>query len=107
MLNNHYYNLSYPTAFTGAQNIYQTLKRKNYKVTLGQVKQFLLHQTTYLLHRRSKNNFNRRKTLNSFLKPGFVIFADIWVLNKFKQENDGHGYVLLFIGMFVCVYCYL
>jgi len=98
VLNNHYYDLNYPTAYTGVHNIYKTLKSKGYDVSIKNVLTFLLQQGTYVYHRQAKNKYRRRRTVNSFLKPGFQLFVDIWVLQKYKSSNDGYSYVMVFIG---------
>jgi len=101
VLKNYFYNLAKPSAFAGPLKLKQQLNKDGYKVSLKQVRQFLASQPTYVLYRRALNKYPRRASVSTLMKPGLVIYADLWDMSKYQDQNSGYRWIAVFIGKLV------
>jgi len=98
ILKRYYYSLDKSTAFTGPQNILNELKAAGYSATLGQVKNFLAKQSTYVLYRSALNTYPRRSSVSALMRPGLCVFCDLWDMTRYSADNEGFKWVLVLIG---------
>ena len=59
LLKNVYYDLSSPATYAGVQKVYSEAKKRNPKIELGDVKEFLESQPIYTLYRPVRHKYKR------------------------------------------------
>lgn len=86
-------------AFYGVDKFYKAIKKDGkYKVSRKQIKNFLLANQPYTLHRGVKRKFPTRKVIAPF--AGYQIDLDCAYMTEYTDQNDGYGYFLAAIDCF-------
>lgn len=92
-----YYNLDSPACYAGISKVYNEAKKKNKNVKLDDVKEFLLRQDAYTLHKPIKKKFVRNATTTSGLDVDWQ--ADLADMQSLKTFNAGHTYILVCVDV--------
>ena len=90
-----YYSPSSPACYSGKEAVYQEAKKKNKKITRGQVSTFMSKQRTYTLHKPIKRKFPRNKYVPVCYDTDWQ--ADLCDMQKLRRYNSGNGYILTVI----------
>ena len=90
LLENIYYNLDSPAAFTGVEAVYQ--KAKEHGITRRQVREWMEKQYTYSMHKPARKNFPRRKIYVRGIDDQWQI--DLADMKQHRTKNDGFQYLL-------------
>lgn len=98
LLNKAYFDPSHEVGFSSPQGLYKYFKSKGQSIGLQFIKDFLMKQDSYTLHRRRVNKFIRRKTVTA--KPGLQIQIDLLDLTGLKRFNNGYKFLLTAIDTF-------
>jgi hypothetical protein len=97
LLKGVYYNLGSPGVYSGINNVYREVKKLDPLIKLSDVKDFLLKQDTYTLHRGIRRNFKRKKTVACGIDTDWQ--ADICDMQSLKKHNKGYAYILTVIDV--------
>ena len=98
VLKNIYYSPDDPGGFSSIQKLYQRARETDPNISLQQVKEFLIAQPTYTLHRPYRKRFTRNKTIVQHIDYQWQ--ADLADLNDIAAENDGIRYLLTVVDVF-------
>ena len=91
-----YYNPTYPTSYEGEKAVY---KRENkYRISHGQIRNWLQNQDAYSLNKAVKRNFHRGRVIVSGIDDQWD--ADLASFARDSDENDGYRYLLVVIDIF-------
>lgn len=99
-LNLRYYNPSHPVGFGSKSQLFNALRNitKNPFLRNKLLKQWLISQNTYTLHKPSRWKYYRRRIVA--LGINHMWEADLIDFSKLDKENDGYRYVLAIIDVF-------
>lgn len=98
LLQDVYYSKNSPGAYSGTRTVYREAKKKNPRVTLTQVENFLRNQETYTLHKPVRRKFPRNKVIPLGLDTDWQAdLADMYSLAKY---NNGNKYLLTCVDVF-------
>lgn len=92
-----YYNLRSPAAYAGVQKVYKFAYQVDPTITLKDVENFLLKQTTYTLFKPARKKFPRLKTIPDGLHTDWQ--CDLCIFDSIAQHNDGYRYLLVCIDV--------
>ena len=93
-----YYNAGVEGSFSSANKLYAEMKRRNLKISLGQIKKWLAEQETFTKHKRIVRKFRRNRIL---LRGMWDLFQmDLTDMQKFSARNDRVKYLLGIIDCF-------
>ena len=98
ILNKIYYDPSHPASFSSAQDLYKHVKTLRRNVSFKYVQQWLYHQNSYTLHRRTTKKFPRRKVLSRGIDYQWQ--TDLVILDQISGENNGVKHLLTAIDTF-------
>ena len=93
-----YYEPSHPASFSSPYRLYLAARILNKRIKLQDVINWLRSQKTYVLHRYTKTEFQRRKVLVP--KHQHQYQADLMFVNALEKDNDGVKYLLVIIDTF-------
>lgn len=93
-----YYDPRHNASFSSIADLYHAAKYKVRNLRKSDVKKWLSNQTTYILHKSTRNKFPRRKVLVK--GPKYQFQADLLDMQNKKNENDGTKYLLTVIDCF-------
>lgn len=93
-----YFNPDSPACYAGVNAVFKEAKRRNKKVRLEVVKQFLSAQDAYSLHKPIKKRFSRNKMTSPGLNVKWQI--DLADLQKIKTYNKGYCFLVVCIDVF-------
>lgn len=93
-----YYDPRHYASFSSVADLYHAAKNKVRNLKKIDVKNWLSKQTTYILHKSTRNKFPRRKVLVRGPKHQFQ--ADLLDMQKKRKENNGVKYLLTVIDCF-------
>ena len=97
LLRQVYYGLDSPASFAGAQKVYDEAKRRDKKISMVDVMDFLNGERTYTMHRPARKRFPRLHTVPSGLHTDWQ--CDLAIFDALKRENDGYAYLLVCIDV--------
>ena len=97
-LSSIYYDPKHPAAYGGVDQLYRTV-RKEGKFVLGRTKirNWLLKQEDYAVHREERGKFKRRRVIAPFVDYQWDV--DTANMEYYKKLNDGYAYFLLAIDI--------
>lgn len=93
-----YFNPSDPASFTGLSSIKNTYNFLNKKKFKNELKDWILNQETYTLHKPLLKNFQREKVKVSCIDDLWQV--DLVDVSKLSKENKGFKYLLTVIDVF-------
>ena len=93
-----YYDPLNPASFSSPRRLYIAARSLNRRVSVKDVIDWLRSQRTYVLHRYTKTEFNRRKVLVP--KHQHQYQADLMFVNTLEKDNDGVKYLMIIIDCF-------
>lgn len=98
LLRKIYYDASHHASFSTEEKLFQAALKEDATVTRQDVRNFLLNQYTYTLHKAGRKHFLR----NQVIVPGpeEQLQADLVDMQEFVQANDGYRYLLTAIDVF-------
>ena len=93
-----YYDPKNAGAFSGVEKLYRAV-RKDGKFVLGRskIRQWLLKQEGYSVHREERGKFKRRKVIAPYVDYQWDV--DTANMEYLKKDNDGFAYFLLAIDI--------
>ena len=92
-----YYNPKNPYSFGGKSKLQQQA-RKQKRISKQKTEKWLQSQDPYTLHKGVRKHFPRRPTIvNGY---GEQLQADLIDMQKFKNDNNGHSFILTVIDVF-------
>lgn len=98
VLSSIYYDANNPAGFSSAHKLYKYANKIDNSISLTNVKDWLSGEYTYTLHKYAKRNFKRNRVLVKETNEQWE--ADLEDMQQFKQDNDGHRYILTIIDCF-------
>jgi transposase InsO family protein len=98
-LSSVYYDAKRSGGFGGVDRLYRDAKREGkFKITRRQIKEWLMKQDTYTLHKPVRRNFRRNRVIVGGIDEQWQLdLADMQSLQKF---NDGYRYLLVCVDVF-------
>ena len=94
-----YYNPKRSGSFGGVESLYRDVKEEGkLKLSRKQIRDWLLKQDTYTLHKPARRNFKRNRTIVSGIDELWMM--DLADMQSLKQYNDGYRYLLVCIHVF-------
>ncbi|KAL3080684.1 hypothetical protein niasHS_012820 [Heterodera schachtii] len=97
LLEQIYYDLRSPASYAGMLKVWEEAKRRNPRISLHNVYDFLHRQRTYTLFKPRRNKFPRLKTVPSGLHTDWQ--CDLCIMDTIKAHNDGYRYILVCIDV--------
>lgn len=97
-MNEIYYDPKSPAGYAGQQALYKELRKKNKKIRIEDVRDWLRKQKTYTLHKPIRRKFRRRKTVAAGIDYQWQ--ADLADMSNISKFNDNHRYLLCVIDVF-------
>ena len=85
------------TGYGGIQALSRQAKAKGYKITLGEIKQWLKEQDTYTLHKPIHRQFQRQRTRVTDIDEQWQL--DLADVSGLKKQNDGFTFLLCAIDV--------
>ena len=98
LLSRLYYDASDQGSLGGHRRLAARAREMGADVSAKQVKQWLRKQYTYTLHHPARRRFNRNPTIVNSINDQLQL--DLVDLQMFKNENDGHAFLLCCINSF-------
>ena len=97
-LANIYYDPKHPGAYGGVEKLYRAV-RKEGKFVIGRTKirNWLLKQEDYAVHRETRSKFKRRRVVAPFVDYQWDV--DTANMTVYKKENDGNAFFVLAIDI--------
>ena len=92
VLHNLFYDVSSPASYGGKTTLYYHAKRKNPKITLQNVENFLEAQHTYSKHKQVKRVFDRNQVIPTGLDSHWQ--ADLCDMKVLRKLNEKQNYIL-------------
>ena len=92
-----YYNAENPSAFGSEKDLYEAALKRNKKIKIKQVKDFLAKQNTFTLHKPIRTHFKRRKTLARNLDNIWQI--DLCDMKQIAKYNSNNHFLLTIIDV--------
>ena len=96
-LDKFFYDFNSPAAFTGLSAVYREAKKRNPKLKLKDVKEYMHTQDTYTLHKPVRCRFPRNKVVAVGMDTDWQ--ADLCDLKNIQKFNDGACYLLTVIDV--------
>ena len=90
-----YFDPKHPASFGGVDNFYKHLDKK---FTRNQIRDWMLKQDAYTLHKPVRKNFKRRITFTTGIDDLWQ--ADLVDLSSISKYNDGYKFLLTVIDVF-------
>ncbi|KAL3119699.1 hypothetical protein niasHT_001669 [Heterodera trifolii] len=97
LLEQIYYDLRSPASYAGMLKVWEEAKKRNPRISLHNVYDFLHRQRTYTLFKPRRNKFPRLKTVPSGLHTDWQ--CDLCIMDTIKAHNDGYRYILVCIDV--------
>ncbi|KAL3119219.1 hypothetical protein niasHT_003506 [Heterodera trifolii] len=97
LLEQIYYDLRSPASYAGMLKVWEEAKRRNPRISLHNVYEFLHRQRTYTLFKSRRNKFPRLKTVPSGLHTDWQ--CDLCIMDTLRAHNDGYRYILVCIDV--------
>lgn len=97
LLNKIYYNLGSSSAYAGLNKVFNEAKKKDSKITLDDVKEFLETQETYAIYKPARHRFKRLQTVPAGLHNCWQ--CDLAIFDTLYKNNDGYKYLLVCIDV--------
>jgi hypothetical protein len=98
LLSNIYYNPSKSGSFGGVEQLYKEAKKINSNIKRKDVKDWLVGQITYTLHKSTRKKFTRNPIVAENVNQNFQ--ADLVDMREFSKYNDNYSYILTVIDVF-------
>ena len=94
-----YYNTKRSGGYGGVNRLYDDVKKEGkFKISRKQIKQLLMKQDAYTLHKPVRRNFKRNRVIVGGIDQHWQMdLADMQSMQKF---NDGYRYLLVCIDVF-------
>ena len=98
-LSSVYYNPKRSGGLAGVDRLYADVKKEGkFNITRNQIKEWLMKQDTYTLHKAIRRRFRRNRVMVGGIDQQWQLdLADIQSMQKF---NDGYRYLLVCIDVF-------
>ena len=98
-LSSVYYNTKRSGGYGGVNRLYDDVKKEGkFKISRKQIKEWLMKQDAYTLHKPVRRNFKRNRVIVGGIdKKWQMDLADMQSMQKF---NDGYRYLLVCIDVF-------
>ncbi|KAL3091487.1 hypothetical protein niasHS_005057 [Heterodera schachtii] len=97
LLEQIYYDLRSPASYAGMLKVWEEAKRRNPRISLHNVYEFLHRQRTYTLFKPRRNKFPRLKTVPSGLHTDWQ--CDLCIMDTLRAHNDGYRYILVCVDV--------
>ena len=94
----YYYGKNNPGVFSSAIKLYTEAKKRNKKIKLIDVKNFLAKQRLYTRFHKTKRKFKR--SIIMINKPYKTLMSDLAVLKNIAKYNKGFSYLAVFSDAF-------
>jgi len=96
LLSNLYYNIKNPSSYKGIHTLYNHSRKLNPKISIADVKNWLLKQDTYTLHHYKTKKFQRNLTISKHIDDNWQV--DLIEI-EFPEENNGYKYIVMVIDV--------
>lgn len=93
-----YYDVSQAGSFSGVNGFYRILKEKGIKTTRKAVKEWLMTQEVYTVHRPARKTYPRNKVISGGIDDVWQV--DLVDLSKLSRLNNGNKYLITCIDVF-------
>ena len=92
-----YYNLDSPSCYAGVNKVYNEAKKRDKRVKIEDVREFLARQDAYTLHKPVKRKYQRNATKTSGIDVDWQ--ADLADMQSLKKLNQGYTFILVCIDV--------
>ena len=97
-LANIYYDPNYPGAYGGVEKLYRAVRKEGkYVIGRTKIRNWLLKQEDYAVHRETRSKFKRRRVVAPFVDYQWDV--DTANMTFYKKENDGNAFFVLAIDI--------
>ena len=97
IINDVYTNPDSVACFSGINQVYKEARKKNKKICMKDVENYLAKQDAYTLHRPVRRKFKRNVTKTTGIDVDWQ--ADLADMQKLKKENGGNTFILVVIDV--------
>ena len=97
ILNKLYYEVDSPASYSSKATLYYHAKRKNSRITLQNVQDFLEAQHTYSKHKQVKRVFKRNQIIATGMDSHWQ--ADLCDMKVLRKQNDKQNYILTVVDV--------
>ncbi len=97
-LDSVYYDISSPACYAGINAVYREAKKRNKRIKLKDVQDYLHRQYTYTLHKPVRRKFTRNKMKAIGVDTNWQ--ADLADMQRLAKYNDGYKYLLTCYDVF-------
>ena len=98
LIKQHYWDVSQAGSLSGLHNFYRALRAKGVKVSLNQVRKWLMSQEAYTVHRPARKKYLRNRTVAGGIDD--IWQMDLVDLSKLSRFNGGIHYLITCIDVF-------
>ena len=95
---NLYANPSQPGSYSGLETFFRALKNKGINVEKKEVKEWLMSQNAYTLHKPLRKKFQRNRVIVSGIDDTWQ--ADLADMSNIKKHNSNFKYIITVIDVF-------
>ena len=98
-LSSVYYNTKRSGGYGGVNRLYDDVKKEGkFKISRKQIKEWLMKQDTYTLHKPVRRNFKRNRVIVGGIDQQWQM--DLANMQSMQKFNDGYRYLLVCIDVF-------
>ena len=98
ILRENYLDASLPGSLAGSQNFYRALKEKGIKISQEALKQWVISEPTYTLHKPARKKYKRNKVIS--LGIDYLWQIDLVDMKTYARQNKGYKYLFMCIDVF-------
>ena len=93
-----YFNIKNPHSYSGLSSLLREVKKRKLKIKDDKVREWLLQQEEYTLHRPIRKKFKRNKVIVTGIDDTWQ--ADLVDISKLANQNNGIKFLLTCIDVF-------
>jgi hypothetical protein len=98
-LSSIYYNLKRSGGFGGVEHLYKDVRKEvKFAISRKQIKEWLMKQDTYTLHKPMRRHFKRNSVIMGGIDQQWQM--DLTDMQSMQKFNDGYRYLLVCIDVF-------
>ena len=103
-LSSIYYDPNHAGAYSGVEKLYTAVRKEGkFVLTKAKIREWLLKQEDYAVHRETRSKFKRRRVVAPFVDYQWAV--DTANMTFYRKDNDAYAYFVLAIDIlskFVC-----
>lgn len=97
-LKNIYYDPKHAGAYGGVEKLYRAVRKEGkYVISRDKIREWLLKQEDYAVHREERGKFKRRRVIAPYVDYQWDV--DTANMEYYKKDNEGYAYFLLVVDI--------